>query len=177
MTAPKNEISVNPPGSYGERFLRFIANVVKSPEEVARDREARRQSNPEGGPAAEGLVNSDWREGESGERDGTNETIFSQRLQSTIRSPSTERQGGATILPIVEEAAEGSSGRSLSRNGSGSDSGVEESSTVSAAARRSGTEDSGKEQYAKQPKEGPFHIQHKYHNSEDLSFRVATVSS
>ena len=88
-----------------------------------------------------------------------------------------ERQGGATILPIVEEAAEGSSGRSLSRNGSGSDSGVEESATISAAARRSGAGEGAREQYVKQHPDRPFQIQHKYHNTEDLSFRVATMSS
>jgi len=94
-----------------------------------------------------------------------------------MRSPSTERQGGATILPIVEEAAEANSGRSLSRNESGSDSGVEESASVSAAARRSGAEQGGKEQYPKQHPNRPFHIEHKYHNPDDLSVRVATVSS
>ena len=129
------------------------------------------------GPVTEGVASSAWREGESGERDGANEASIPQRKQSATRSPSMERQGGATILPIVEEAAEGSSGRSLSRNGSGSDSGVEESAAISAAARRSGAGEGGREQYAKQFPDRPFQIQHKYHNTEDLSFRVATVSS
>ena len=127
-------------------------------------------------PVAEGVASPSWRERESGERDGANETSIPQRKQAAMRSPSMERQGGATILPIVEEAAEGSSGRSLSRNGSGSDSGVEESAAISAAARRSGAGEGGREQYAKQFPDHPFQIQHKYHNPEDHSFRVATVS-
>ncbi|RPB21448.1 SAICAR synthase-like protein [Terfezia boudieri ATCC MYA-4762] len=178
LTAPKNEISVNPPGSYGDRFFKFISSVVKSPEEVIREKEARRESNLESGPVAEVVTSPAWREGESGERDGANETSIPQRKQSAMRPPSMERQGGATILPIVEEAAEGSSGRSLSRNGSGSDSGVEESAAISAAAaRRSGAGEGGREQYAKHLPDRSFQIRHKYHNTDDLSFRVATVSS
>jgi len=150
---------------------------VKSPEEVIRERGAFRESNLEGGPAVEGVEGLTWREGESGGRDGVNEASIPQRKQSALRSSSIERQGGPTILPIVQEAAEGSSGRSLSRNGSGSDSGVEESAVISAAARRSGVGEGGREQYAKQLPDRPFPIQHKYHNTEDLSFRVATVSS
>ena len=176
LSAPKNEISVNPPGSYGERFLRFISSVVKSPEEATRDKEARRQSNPEGGQPIGGVEDGGWAEG--GERDGANESNMQQRKSSTMRAPSSERPSGATILPIVEEAAEGSTGgRSLSRNGSGSDSGVEESAALSPLARKSGLEEDGKGRYAKPLPDRPFQITHKYQNPEDLSFRVATVSS
>lgn len=176
MTAPKSELSVNPPGSYGDRFIKFISNVVKSSKEVAREKESHRQSNLEGGPVREEAANSSWVEAERCERDGATDVGSPQRKQSSMRSPSTERPGGATILPIVEEAAEGSTGsRSLSRNGSGSDSGVEECATVSEAARRSMAEDRGKQPHSRLSGSS-FRVEHKYRNSEDATFQITAVS-
>ena len=176
MTAPKSELSVNPPGSYGDRFFKFISNVVKSAKEVALEKESHRQSNLEGGLVPEEAANSSRVETERGDRDGITDVSSSQRKQPGMRSPSTERPGGATILPIVEETAEGSTGsRSLSRNGSGSDSGVEECATVSEVARKSAAEDNGKQSRSRLSGSS-FRIEHKFRNSEDATFQVTTVS-
>lgn len=167
---------MNPPGSYGDRFFKFISNVVKSSKEVAREKESQRQSNLEGGPVVEEAANSSWVEADRLESDGAADVGSLQRKQSGMRSPSTERPGGATILPIVEEAAEGSTGsRSLSRNGSGSDSGVEECAIVSEAARRSMAEDNGKQSHPRLSGSS-FRIENKYQNPEDATFQVTTVS-
>ena len=177
LSAPKAEISVNPPDSYGNRFFRFISGLVKSPEEALRDRENKnRETQGEGSHVPESAVDGAHREREGADRESDSGP---SRISSTIRSPSTERSGGgATILPIVEETAEGSTGgRSLSRNGSNSDSGVEESPTFS-GARRGLADDESRGRYTKpslHDRQGRH--QTKYQEPEEYSVRVAAVST
>ncbi|KAI5806373.1 hypothetical protein EDC01DRAFT_609482 [Geopyxis carbonaria] len=131
LSHPKDQVSAVPAYNYGERFFRFISGLVKSPEEAARDRNAKETQS-----AAEGLACPPLHE------PGENHVLEMARNQAeqptkksiveesssrniiAVRSSSSERAGGAsgTILPVLEEAGEGSSsGRSrrdsLSDNG------------------------------------------------------------
>jgi 1-phosphatidylinositol-4-phosphate 5-kinase len=115
LSHPKDQVSAIPPQSYGERFFNFISSIVKSPEEAAREKEARDNATASSEAAGAGHDNN------SAERTARSEDIDNtpHRTIAAVRSPSAERSGGAsgTILPVVEEAGEGSSsGRS--RNGS-----------------------------------------------------------
>ena len=150
---------------------------MKSKEEAAREKEARgRESNPGDSQAQDNTMGRPV----EGERDGINEGIPPPRNNYAMRSPSTDRSAGATILPIVEEAAEGS----LSRNGSGrgsgsgSDSGVEESTVL--ARQTPEREERGR--HLKSHHDRPVQLlsspmMQKYQERpDDISLRVATVS-
>lgn len=165
----KSLLSVNPPDSYGERFLRFITRVVKSPEEAKREKEQQGQSE---------TVEETLDTVEKARTDASRERDSAQpRKVTTVRSPVSDPNGGAMILPIVEETTEGStSGRTLSRNGSASDSGVEESKSITRRSQQS------EQQYNVKtyPQQSFQHSAPKlglYQEPEDLSFRVATVSA
>ena len=112
LSHPKDQVSAIPPHGYGERFLNFITGIVKSPEVVAREREARNHSLGNE-PATEQDGN------ETREPQRNPEDAAPTRTMAAVRSPSAERTNGAqgTILPVVEEAGEGSPG-GRSRNGS-----------------------------------------------------------
>ncbi|KAA8913604.1 hypothetical protein FN846DRAFT_771807 [Sphaerosporella brunnea] len=112
LSHPKDQVSAIPPHGYGERFFNFISSIVKSPEEAARDKERRNNEAAASGSAPDGRA--------SEERATRTEDHAPARTIGAVRSPSAERTGGAQgmILPVVEEAGEGSSRNGSSRNGS-----------------------------------------------------------
>lgn len=117
LSNDKDKVSAIPPYNYGDRFFNFIRTLVKSPEEIAREKEATESH------AAEPMPSSEL--GARDEQQTTEEERCNPRSFGTIRSPSAERTGGATgtVLPVVEEAGEGStSGRSRNHSSSGSGS-------------------------------------------------------
>lgn len=127
LSNPKDQVSAVPPQSYGDRFFKFISGLVKSPEEAVREKEARETANAEGLPApaaGSGVVD---RAHAQPEISSGNEVDRSSRGLSAIRSPSAERAaaGAGAVLPVVEEAGEGSSmgARSRSQTASLSDNG------------------------------------------------------
>lgn len=140
---------------------------MKSPEEAAREKATR-------GNSAEGLADQSGntvleRTREEAERHGANESERLNRGLSTVRSPSAERTGGTSgaILPVVEEAGEGSSARTRSHRDSSSDngrtSGYVDSVTDRRASRETGEEVFSHEKTRSMP--------------EDMAIRVARVSS
>lgn len=166
LSQPKDQVSAIPPEGYGDRFFRFISEHVKSPEEAAREKATRENS-----AGAEGLTGNEVldRAREEAERHGANESDRPNRGLSTIRSPSAERTGGASgaILPVVEEAGEGSSARTRSHRDSSSDngrtSGYVDSVTDRRASRETGEEVFSHDKTRSMP--------------EDMAIRVARVSS
>lgn len=123
LSNDKDKVSAIPPFNYGDRFFNFIRDLVKSPEEAAREKESK-----EADAAREAMPTSEA--GPSNESAYVDEERLAPRSFGTVRSPSAERTGGAagTILPVVEEAGEGSnSGRSRSQNHSSSGSGSDHS--------------------------------------------------
>lgn len=172
LSQPKDQVSAIPPEGYGDRFFRFIAGHVKSPEEAAREKATRENS-----ATAEGLTDRPGNdvlertreEAERTERYGTNESDRPNRGLSTVRSSSAERTGGASgaILPVVEEAGEGSSARTRSHRDSSSDngrtSGYVDSVTDRRASRETGEEVFSHDKTRSMP--------------EDMAIRVARISS
>lgn len=166
LSQPKDQVSAIPPEGYGDRFFRFISEHVKSPEEAAREK-ATRESSAEGLADQSGNIILGARE--EAERHGANENERPGRSLSTVRSPSAERTGGTSgaILPVVEEAGEGSSARTRSHRDSSSDngrtSGYVDSVTDRRASRETGEEVFSHEKTRSMP--------------EDMAIRVARVSS
>ncbi|KAF8247736.1 SAICAR synthase-like protein [Wilcoxina mikolae CBS 423.85] len=116
LSHPKDQVSAIPPLGYGERFFNFISSIVKSPEDAAREKEARNNAAASSESAA---AEHDTDPAERTTARSEDIDNAPHRTIAAVRSPSAERTGGAsgTILPVVEEAGEGSSsGRS--RNGS-----------------------------------------------------------
>ena len=133
LSNDKKLISPIRPEPYGDRFIRFIESVTKSPEEAAREAEAvptnsntlstydgsgldtsRRRS----GSQSMHLTNTNnttlqrnEREALKSERRGDGEEPAEPRVLTTARSPSADRSGGmqGQILPVVEELGEASS--------------------------------------------------------------------
>lgn len=164
LSQPKDQVSAIPPEGYGDRFFRFISEHVKSTEEAAREKATRENS-------AEGLADrsgNDILERSREEVERTEGDRLNRGL-STIRSPSAERTGGVSgaILPVVEEAGEGSSARTRSHRDSSSDngrtSGYVDSVTDRRASRETGEEVFTHEKTRSMP--------------EDMAIRVARVSS
>lgn len=145
---------------------------MKSPEEAARDKAAR-----EGATTAEAVVSdpsdNDILEKARAQADrsvkhGANETDKPNRSIGAVRSPSAERTAGAAgaILPVVEEAGEGSSlgARTRSHRDSSSDNGrYVDSVTDRRASRETGEEVFSHDKTRSMP--------------EDMAIRVARVSS
>lgn len=107
LSHPKDQVSAIPPEGYGERFFNFISGIVKSPEEAARDKEAKcTQAETETTENGSTMTRDIQPPQTATEGEGP--------ATATAPGPLTERTG---TLPVVEEAGEGStSGRS--RNGS-----------------------------------------------------------
>ncbi|KAK6524584.1 Phosphatidylinositol-4-phosphate 5-kinase [Arthrobotrys megalospora] len=104
LSQDKTEISAVPPQAYGDRFFRYVSKIIQPAS--ANDR-----GIPRAPPA--GSRNND-----STENPPSTESGVPDRVRSNVRSPSTERPS-TTILPVVEEVGEGSSGaRSRSRSDS-----------------------------------------------------------
>lgn len=166
LSQPKDQVSAIPPEGYGDRFFRFISEHVKSPEEAARERATRENSAGAEGLSGNEILDRAREEAERTERHGANESDRPNRGLSTIRSPSTDRTGGA-ILPVVEEAGEGSSARTRSHRDSSSDngrtSGYVDSVTDRRASRETGEEVFSHDKTRSMP--------------EDMAIRVARVSS
>lgn len=164
LSQPKDQVSAIPPEGYGDRFFRFISEHVKSPEEAAREKATRENS-----AVAEGLADRSGNDILERSREEGTESDRLNRGLSTIRSPSAERTGGASgaILPVVEEAGEGSSARTRSHRDSSSDngrtSGYVDSVTDRRASRETGEEVFTHEKTRSMP--------------EDMAIRVARVSS
>lgn len=164
LSQPKDQVSAIPPEGYGDRFFRFISGHVKSPEEAAREKATRENSAAEGLTGNEVLDRAREVAGVT-ERHGANESDRPNRGLSTVRSPSVDRTGA--ILPVVEEAGEGSSARTRSHRDSSSDngrtSGYVDSVTDRRASRETGEEVFSHDKTRSMP--------------EDMAIRVARVSS
>lgn len=162
LSQPKDQVSAIPPEGYGDRFFRFISEHVKSPEEAAREKATR-------GNSAEGLADRSGNNILERTRGEADEGERHSRGLSTVRSPSAERTGGTSgaILPVVEEAGEGSSARTRSHRDSSSDngrtSGYVDSVTDRRASRETGEEVFSHDKTRSMP--------------EDMAIRVARVSS
>lgn len=135
LSNDKKLISPIRPEPYGDRFIRFIESVTKSPEEASREAEAappRTNSNTlsaydgsgfdtsrrRSGSQSMHLTNTNnttlqrnEREALKSERRGDVEDAAEPRVLTTARSPSADRSGGmqGQILPVVEELGEASS--------------------------------------------------------------------
>ncbi|RPA89261.1 SAICAR synthase-like protein [Choiromyces venosus 120613-1] len=193
LSNPKDQVSAIPPQGYGDRFFKFISGLVKSPEEAARDKEMREKANAEAVPAQSENDVVD-RAHDQAERTGVNEGDRPSRSLGTVRSPSAERTGGATgaVLPVVEEAGEGSStgARSRSRNGSVSDGGRHSGYFDSVTDRRPSRETASSPVALERPRpqldngtvlHQPLKLQTgsivQKHEQDDFAIRVARVSS
>lgn len=120
------QISPIPPEGYGDRFIKFITGITKTREEAAREeaeaaaREADVTLPVEGGRKRSGsqhlhrtgtentVIQRAEAQAIHTEEEGAREDERPERTLLSVRSPSAER-GGATVLPVVEEAGEASS--------------------------------------------------------------------
>ena len=129
LSHPKDQVSAIPPHGYGERFLNFITGIVKSPEEAAREKEAR--NHPLANEPATEQDGNEMREPLRSPEDAA-----PARTIAAVRSPSAERTNGTqgTTLPVVEEAGEGSSS---GRSGNGSARSAESESCEGAPMAKS----------------------------------------
>jgi 1-phosphatidylinositol-4-phosphate 5-kinase len=129
----ESQISPIPPERYGDRFVRFISGITKSPELALQEKADKVMSPIElNHPAGEGHASNSCDGAERGElvrsptdkimakaekqaeksRDDLNKSEGSapDRSLSTMRSPSPERQdNGGFTLPVLEEVGESSS--------------------------------------------------------------------
>lgn len=147
---------------------------MKSPEEAIREKATR-----ESAAAAEGLASGPSddilerarEEAQRTERNGANESERPNRGISTVRSPSAERTGGTSgaVLPIVEEAGEGSSMGTLnhSHRDSSSDNG-RHSGYVDSVTDRRASRETGEEVFSHSKARAM---------PEDMAIRVERVSS
>ncbi|TGZ82827.1 SAICAR synthase-like protein [Ascodesmis nigricans] len=113
LSHPKDQVSAIPPDRYGERFFNFITGLVKSKEEVQREKENAGNGDVSEETAAAIKQPDNTMPSSSGTQQQMSEE---PRVRSIIRSPSAERTGGlaGTTLPVVEEDGEGSSpGRTI----------------------------------------------------------------
>ncbi|EPS45371.1 hypothetical protein H072_547 [Dactylellina haptotyla CBS 200.50] len=102
LSQDKTEISAVPPQAYGDRFFRYISNIIKPASATNRG------IPPAGAPL----------EHPGQEQPPSTEPGVPDRVLTTIRSPSSEGRN-QMILPVVEEVGEGSTGaRSRSRSDS-----------------------------------------------------------
>ncbi|KAH8593779.1 hypothetical protein B0O99DRAFT_514854 [Bisporella sp. PMI_857] len=135
LSNDKKLISPIRPEPYGDRFIKFIEGVTKSPEEASREAEAappRTNSNALSQYDGQGFDTSrrrsasqpmhttntnnptlqrNEREALKSERRGDLEHSAEPRILTTARSPSADRSGGiqGQTLPVVEELGEASS--------------------------------------------------------------------
>lgn len=130
LSNPKSQISPVPPLPYGERFLKFITGITRSPEEAAREKESQahdaegiahqtlRSSSSD--PQTDKVMRKAEKQAEKSERAGAKESRSPDRTLGTVRSPSAERSGGIAgqTLPVVEEAGEAGSTSGRSRTDS-----------------------------------------------------------
>jgi len=125
----ESHISAVPPDRYGDRFIRFITSITKTREAAEKElATGERQQDPiedshlsaglQGRNKVEEVVEKVERQAERSVKHGANESNVPDRLLTTERSPSADRnEPGGFTLPVVEEAAEnqstgGRSGRS-----------------------------------------------------------------
>lgn len=133
LSHDKKLLSPINPEPYGERFIKFIEGITKSPEEAAREKDeaetlaaeaatnqnstnSRRRSNSLG--MALGIVRSPTSNSaiqrateEAGKKPEKEKERPDPRTIGVVRSPSADRTGGlqGQTLPVVEEGGEGSS--------------------------------------------------------------------
>ncbi|KAL2134341.1 hypothetical protein VTI74DRAFT_396 [Chaetomium olivicolor] len=140
LSSDRSQISALPPHEYGERFIKFISSVTMSPEEAmraAQERDAALAAEaagaaaippapnyqpplpPSSSPSGQRLVEQ-ARKAEAGRRE---DSVPDRTLKTTVASPSSHGKGvpgperrETTVLPVVEEAAEGTSTGDRSRN-------------------------------------------------------------
>ncbi|EWC47985.1 hypothetical protein DRE_02867 [Drechslerella stenobrocha 248] len=108
LSQDKTEISAVPPQAYGDRFFRYISKIIQPVS--ASDRGIPPMPTPAASHPNDGA--------EGPQQQPPTESGVSDRVlpPPTMRSPSSERPS-QTILPVVEEVGEGSSGaRSRSRS-------------------------------------------------------------
>ena len=99
LSNPKDQVSAIPPEGYGERFFNFISSIVKSPEEAARDKEARSHGDSTDTAAAV----------------PANSQFKSEHMSGSVPPPLTSGDRGS-VLPVVEEAREGTSSHGSTRS-------------------------------------------------------------
>ena len=60
LSNDKEKVSAIPPFNYGDRFFNFIRDLVKSPEEAAREKESKAaEATREAMPTSEAMMNSE----------------------------------------------------------------------------------------------------------------------
>jgi 1-phosphatidylinositol-4-phosphate 5-kinase len=129
LSNDKKLLSPINPEPYGERFIKFIEGITKSPEEATREKEeaeavaattnvnsSRRRSNSLGmalgihrTPTSNSAIQRATEE--AGKKPEKEKERPDPRTIGVVRSPSAERTGGlqGQILPVVDEGGEGSS--------------------------------------------------------------------
>ncbi|SPQ24814.1 6688802f-91b9-475c-9813-8d2fdf3b3046 [Thermothielavioides terrestris] len=144
LSSDRSQISALPPQEYGERFINFISNVTMSQEEalrVAQEREAAQAAEPAAAvppvpnyqpplpPSSSSLGQrpADAQPGRVGTI-GEEEDVPNRTLRTVVTGPtpsgkanhgpsaSVSERRETTVLPVVEEAAEGPSTGDRSRN-------------------------------------------------------------
>ncbi|KAI9735914.1 MAG: Phosphatidylinositol-4-phosphate 5-kinase [Cirrosporium novae-zelandiae] len=134
LSHDSKQISPIPPEGYGDRFVKFISGITKTPEEAERENEADEQglvstdtvrrrhralSSLSRSSTDKVMERAEKQAQKSADKRPSSEEDIPERALSTARSPSAERSGGiaGTTLPVVEEVGEagstgGHSGRS-----------------------------------------------------------------
>jgi 1-phosphatidylinositol-4-phosphate 5-kinase len=131
----ESQLSPIPPDRYGDRFVRFISGITKSPEAADRDQAENLQGNDGTAEGQPRLVRSPTdkvmeraeRQADRSQRDlMISDNEAPNKLLSTARSPSAERgEPGGYTLPVVEEAVESQSTGGRSENPSPSPSQIQ----------------------------------------------------
>jgi 1-phosphatidylinositol-4-phosphate 5-kinase len=141
LSHDQHQISPIPPVPYGDRFIKFITGITQPREEAEREAAAAAAVVTEQTDGVRSSESARWpRESQSiprtntdqsvmqraeheailSERRGANENAVPDRILTTIRCPSVERNNDrvGTTLPIVDEVGESSStgGRSGKSN-------------------------------------------------------------
>ena len=119
MSSDRSQISPIPPEGYGDRFVKFISGITMTKEE--QERQAQSSDLPDGSidthrrssfhisrRSTDLVIEKAEKQANKSEKKGAMEDPKRDRTLTVVRSPSTERAGGAT-LPVVEEDAEAAS--------------------------------------------------------------------
>jgi 1-phosphatidylinositol-4-phosphate 5-kinase len=146
LSSDRSQISALPPYEYGERFINFISGVTMSQEEAIREAQAR-----DAAAAAEAAASdAQHRAGSlgdntsippapnyqpplpptpvpSGQRSAAYEPAGQKSEQTSAPNPAKPERRETTVLPVVEEAAEGTSTGDRTRNSHISTAGTIES--------------------------------------------------
>jgi 1-phosphatidylinositol-4-phosphate 5-kinase len=122
----ESQLSPIPPDRYGDRFVRFISGITKTPEAAEKDQAERSMENDGTTGQHPKLVRSPTdkvmdraeRQADRSSHDlMISDNEAPNRALSTARSPSAERgDPGGFTLPVVEEAAESQSTGGRSEN-------------------------------------------------------------